>query len=86
MAMYRRCVCLELIKLKSPLKCRRAVRKNPHVIIAGVLLSFRRLQSRTHGTQSPNIAGAATAGKFLRHAQTQLAASVTQFFCRVYEV
>ena len=62
MAIYRTCVCLELNKLKSPLKCRRAVRRHPRVIIAGVLLSG---QPRTHGTQSTNIAGAAPARKFL---------------------
>ena len=63
MAICKSCVCLELNKLKSPLKCRLAVRRHPRVIIAGVLLSG---QSRTHATQSTNIAGAAPARKFLR--------------------
>ena len=35
MAMYRSCVCFKLNKLKSPLKCRRAVRRHTRVIIAG---------------------------------------------------
>ena len=70
-AIYSICVCLELNNLKSLLKCRRAVRRHPRVIIAGVLLSVRDSrtvsgQSRTHGTQSTNIAGAAPARKFLR--------------------
>ena len=66
MAIYRNCVCLELNKLKSPFKSRRAVRRHPRVIIAGVLSG----QSRTHGTQSTNIAGAAPARKFLRQGRS----------------
>ena len=68
MAIYRNCGCLKLNKLKSPLKCRRAVRKHPRVIIAGVLLSDSECewQRSSHWTQCTNIAGAAPARKFLR--------------------
>ena len=38
MAIYRSCACLELNKLKSPLKCRRAVRIHHHMTIAGEIL------------------------------------------------
>ena len=62
MAMYRSCVCLELNKLKNPLKCRRAVRKHPRVIIAGVAGDCS-----LGPAGRPNIAGAASARKFLRH-------------------
>ena len=39
-AIHRNCVCLELNQLKSPLKCRRALRRHPRVNIAGVMLLF----------------------------------------------
>ena len=37
MAIYRNCVCVELNKLKSPPKCRRALCRHPPVDTAGVL-------------------------------------------------
>ena len=69
MAIYRNCVCVELSKLKSPLKCRRALRRHRRVnIAAGVLSAVTAVTpSGSHGLKSPNIAGAAPARKFLRH-------------------
>ena len=37
MAIYRNCACVELTKLKSPLKCKRALRRHLHVKTAGVV-------------------------------------------------
>ena len=39
MTIYRNCVCVELSNIKSPLKCRRALCRHPHVNIAGGVLS-----------------------------------------------
>ena len=35
MSIYRNCVCVELNKLKNPLKCRRELFRHPRVNIAG---------------------------------------------------
>ena len=53
MAIYRSCVCLELNKLKSPLKCRRVVHRHPRVIIAGVLLSGQSRRLGITGLKAP---------------------------------
>ena len=39
MAIYRNCVCVELNKLKSPLKCGRVLYRHPHAKTAGAALS-----------------------------------------------
>ena len=75
MAIYRNCVCVcvcvELNKRLSGLKCRRALRRHPHVIIAGAVLGAesQRLQSQTQNT---NIAGAAPARKLMLQRRSKL--------------
>ena len=69
MAIYRSCACLELNKLKSPLKQgRRALRRHPHVIIAGVITVILMAGDCSLGLKTPTllVPGAAPASKFLR--------------------
>ena len=63
MAIHRNCVCVcvELNKLKSALKFILALRRHPHVNIAGEV----ECGDCSHGLKSPNIAGTAPARKFL---------------------
>ena len=80
MAIYRNCVRVELNKLKSPLKCRGALRIHPHLNIAGAALS-----AETAVTDSKPQHSWGRSGTQVSASQTQLAASVKQFFCCVYE-
>ena len=90
MAIYRSCVCLELNKHKSPLKCIRAVWvcRHPSVIFAGVILSGQRptaVSSVSDSQDSKPQHCRGRSGTQVSASKTQLAASVTQFFCRVGE-
>ena len=80
LAIYRNRVCVDLSKLKNPLKCSRVLCRHPRMNIAGGVLSA---MTAVSDSKAPTLL------VLLRHggsaSKTQLAASVTQFFCRVDE-
>ena len=79
MAIYRNCVCVELEKLASSLKCRRALSRHPFINTAGVVLIMV-----TAVTNSKPQHCWCCSGTQVSASKKQLAASVTQFFCCVY--
>ena len=74
MAIYRNCLCVELNKLKSPLKCRQALHRHPLVNTAGVVLSA---VTAVTDSKAPTLL-------VLLHHACFCFTSVMQFFCRVY--
>ena len=55
MSIYRSCVCLELNKLKSPLKVDPALRRHHRVVIAGVILMAGDCSLGLTGLKTPTL-------------------------------
>ena len=83
MAIYRRCACLELNKLKSPLK---VDERSVDILTWSLLVWYwSPVTAVSDSRDSKHQHCWCRSGKQVSASKTQLAASVTQFFCRVDE-